>query len=440
MANLTATLYITIKTKAGKWTTVKPAMSDNGRLKKLVAVVEGKEEKHPEGRYKVRWLENGKPRFDSVGNDPDAALVALNRREKALAAIAAGVEVKNSDGKQRYRIADAAAQYLSFVKENHSHKTWLAYSRNLKLFQESCAKTFLDQIDRADVLEFITACRKQISPRTGEPVGDRTVHNIFQNVNTFFLQNPLQQVTPESMGFTRDQWKTLWNKTLTYVEQEVREYSEEETKKLFDACDDDEWLVWSFFLVTGMREQEVANCAWSDFNPSQGTVSVTMKLNRDLGIEFTPKDYEERTLRLTKDVIAALKKRRKSHGSDYLLFPNEDGKPNGHFLRDLQELAFKAKLNCGHCTARRHRKQVSCKDKPVCGKWGLHEWRKTFACRLHRSGVDARTIQHLLGHSDLETTLRYLRSASQETKDHGEKLETAFGGQKRARANAASKS
>jgi hypothetical protein len=57
-------------------------MSDNGRLKKLVAVVDGKEEKHPEGQYKVRWLESGKPRFDSVGNDPDAALMALNRRKR----------------------------------------------------------------------------------------------------------------------------------------------------------------------------------------------------------------------------------------------------------------------------------------------------------------------------------------------------------------------
>ena len=109
MANLAATLYITIKTKAGKWTTVKPAMPDNGRLKKLVAVVEGKEEKHSEGQYKVRWLENGQPRFDSVGNDPDAALMAPNRREKALAANAAGVEVKRSDGKRRYRISDALA-------------------------------------------------------------------------------------------------------------------------------------------------------------------------------------------------------------------------------------------------------------------------------------------------------------------------------------------
>jgi hypothetical protein len=48
-------------------------------LKPLVALINDKEEKHPEGKYKVRWLEKGKPRFDSVGKDPDAALIALNR-------------------------------------------------------------------------------------------------------------------------------------------------------------------------------------------------------------------------------------------------------------------------------------------------------------------------------------------------------------------------
>jgi hypothetical protein len=69
----------------------------------------------------------------------------------------------------------------------------------VELSQESCAKAFLDQIDRADILQFITTCRKHISKRTGEPVSDRTVHNIFQNVNTFFLQNPI--VVPFDRAF-----------------------------------------------------------------------------------------------------------------------------------------------------------------------------------------------------------------------------------------------
>jgi len=113
-----------------------------------------------------------------------------------------------------------------------------------------------------------------------------------------------------------------------------------------------------------MREQEVANCAWSDFNPSQETASVTKKVNRDLGVEFAPKDYEERTLRLTKGVIAALGKQRTTPGADYLIFANADGKPNGHFLRDLQDLALRARLNCGHCTARRHKSKSHARTIP----------------------------------------------------------------------------
>jgi len=37
--NLTATRYITLKTKAGKWTTVKPAMAENGRAAGIDSVI-----------------------------------------------------------------------------------------------------------------------------------------------------------------------------------------------------------------------------------------------------------------------------------------------------------------------------------------------------------------------------------------------------------------
>ncbi len=53
-------------------------------------------------------------------------------------------------------------------------------------------------------------------------------------------------------------------------------------------------------------------------------------------------------------------------------------------------------------------KRVSCADAPVCGKWILHRFRKTFATDRHERGASARQIQKWLGHSSLETTLRYL--------------------------------
>jgi integrase len=53
-------------------------------------------------------------------------------------------------------------------------------------------------------------------------------------------------------------------------------------------------------------------------------------------------------------------------------------------------------------------KPVSCADAPVCEHWILHRFRKNFATDRHQARVSARQIQKWLGHSSLETTLRYL--------------------------------
>jgi integrase len=44
-------------------------------------------------------------------------------------------------------------------------------------------------------------------------------------------------------------------------------------------------------------------------------------------------------------------------------------------------------------------------------RWSLHKFRRTFATMHHESGVSGRTLQAWLGHSNLETTLLYLKVA-----------------------------
>jgi integrase len=122
---------------------------------------------------------------------------------------------------------------------------------------------------------------------------------------------------------------------------------------------------------------------------------------------FRVKDKEERSVPVPDSLIEVLANRKK-RSTSVLIFPGKNGKPNGHFLRKLQKLAFQAGLNCRECVTRGGQ---TCSDRPVCGEWGLHKFRKTFATMHSEAGVSAPTIQRWLGHADLSTALRYLAVA-----------------------------
>jgi integrase/recombinase XerD len=57
-----------------------------------------------------------------------------------------------------------------------------------------------------------------------------------------------------------------------------------------------------------------------------------------------------------------------------------------------------------------------------------HSLRRTFATHLIRQGVDVRTTQELLGHADLGTTARYLRSDARAKQAAVGRLAGAFAG------------
>jgi integrase/recombinase XerD len=353
----------------------------NGRVRPHVVIVDGREERHEEGAYYISWYEGRRVKRLSVGKDAVEARNRRDRKQAELIARSRGVEIVTPDQDDRRLISTEIAKYLEEVKLTSKPKTLAAYTVALSYFAESCTKTRLEDIERVDMLKFAAFLRdeKDQSPRT--------CWNKFANVMSFL----------KSRGRRDFVKKNDWPR---FTEEEPEIYEREDLGTLFAACDADERLWFEFFLMTGMREQEVMHVYWSDLNLKANTVKVTHKPDRG----WTPKAYKEREIPIPAKLTASLKAWKGKANGCPLLFPTAGCNPKLDFLDCLKAVATRAELT---------------KDD-----FWLHKFRATFATWHLWSGVDLRTVQQWLGHSDMESTMRYLKP-SREAKTH-DKVNATF--------------
>jgi integrase/recombinase XerD len=352
------------------------AESANGRVKPDIVVVNGQEERHPEGAYYLEWREGSKRVRLSVGKDAQDAAARRLRKEAELNALNNGVSVV-PDGQNGHRsLAAAVAEFLDETKLTKKPKTLAAYTTALNYFTESCHKQNLDEVERKDLLKFSAFLRDE------KEQAPRSVYNKFETVMTFLKANGIRGLVG----------KNDWPR---YTEEEPEIYELEELDKLLAACDEEERLWYEFFLMTGMREQEVMYTYWSDINLVHATVRVSHKPDRG----WTPKAYKEREIPIPAKLAKSLKAwKAKADKTCGLVFPTGGCKPKLDFLDCLKGVAESAELD---------------EDN-----FWLHKFRATFATRCLWAGVDLRTVQQWLGHSDMESTMRYLKpSRSQHVRD-----------------------
>jgi integrase len=280
-------------------------------------------------------------------------------------------------------LGSAIESYLAEVRRSRSAKTIAACNRILGVFGSQFPGRSLDAISRQDLLDHRAALQQDgLSPRT--------IYNHVMRINSFLRSEGIT-------GLLKPGDKP------TYDEPEVEAYDSDQLESLLGAANDEERLLFAFFLATGFRDQEVMFCTWKNIDFKGKVIAIRSK--PELG--FRPKDKEERSVPVPDALIHQLAIRRRASASTFV-FPGRNGKPDGHFLRTLQRLAHRAGLNCRECE---NKKGLTCRTSPICGSWGLHKFRRTFATMHAEAGVPAPTIQRWLGHSDLRTTLRYLAIA-----------------------------
>jgi integrase/recombinase XerD len=376
MANREVNLTKRVKTTHG-WRFCPVVLASNGRLKPDAVLVGGKEEKHPEGAFYLEWREGSKRVRLSVGkNGPDAITHKL-RKEAELNALKNGIELAEDGAKNGHRRLDfSVTEYLADVKLTHKPRSYAAYATALAYFLDSCKKTNVEDIDRRDLLRFSAFLRDE------KGQAPRTVYNKFEHVMTFLKAQGIRGVAG----------KSDWPR---YTEEEPEIYEQEELDKLFGVCDPEERLWFEFFLMTGEREQEVMYTAWADVNLAACIVRVTHKPKRS----WTPKAYKEREIPIPTRLVKGLKEwKARSDDTCDLVFPTAGHNPKLDFLDCLKTVAERAKLDTEN--------------------FWLHKFRATFATRCLWAGVDLQTVQQWLGHSDMESTMRYLKpSRSQHVRD-----------------------
>jgi integrase/recombinase XerD len=349
-------------------------ISGNGRIKPDAVIVDDREERHPEGSYYLNWYAGKRLMRLSVGKDAATATARRQQKEAELNAKNNGIGIVPESS--RRLVSVAVTGYLEDTELTKKPKTLAAYTTALDYFTQSCKKQYLEDIDRKDLLRFSAFLRDE------KEQAPRTCWNKFANVMSFLKANGVRGLVG----------KHDWPR---YTEEEPEIYEEEELGVLFKACDDVERLWFEFFLMTGEREQEVMYTYWSDINLNRATVRVTHKTDRG----WTPKAYKEREIPIPANLVKSLKVwKAKADKTCNIVFPTAGCNPKLNFLDDLKVVAERAKLDPDD--------------------FWLHKFRATFATRHLWNGVDLRTVQLWLGHSDMESTMRYLKpSRSQAVKD-----------------------
>jgi integrase/recombinase XerC len=161
--------------------------------------------------------------------------------------------------------------------------------------------------------------------------------------------------------------------------------SESECRRLLEHAEKEDYPVFALFLNTGMRRSELVNLEWSDIDFKNGIIKIQRKSF------WLPKSGEREIPmnEMAEEILMKLPKR-----GNFVFTDKKGKKLNPDLIRlRLKETAKKAKVE---------------------NLTEIHALRHTFASQLITNGVDLPSVQKLMGHTNIQTTMIY----THQTTDH----------------------
>lgn len=265
---------------------------------------------------------------------------------------------------------DEFIEYLRFEKK-YSENTIDSYNRDLKKFYNYINKDF-SKVTKNDVSKFIQNISKQESPKS--------VSRIISTLKSFykFLQiNKYTKTSPLTLISNPKQAKNL-PKVLS--EEEVFTLLDINTVTDFDFRNK---AMLELMYSSGLRVSELINLNVNDIDLKNCLVRIFGKGSKERIIPLN--DYATEALKI---YILDHRYNLFKHSENNYLFLNNHGEKMTRqgFFKILKKIAI---------------------EKNIKTNFSPHTLRHSFATHLLKHGADLRSIQELLGHSDISSTQIY---------------------------------
>lgn len=263
-------------------------------------------------------------------------------------------------------------EYLKYllIEKKYSNNTILSYGNDLNELYDFYKNKNITKLDKKDILKFIDHNKNK---------SDKTLSHFITTFRGFYKFLEIENIIKENPILSISQPKT--KKTLPKV------LSVSDVDNILDISLNDKYdyrnkAMLELMYSTGIRITELINIKTHDLNISNCTLKVMGKGSKERIIPIG-----DIALKYIKIYIENYRKEFIKQNTDYL-FLNSRGTlmTRQAFFKIVKKIA---------------------KLKNIKTDFSPHTLRHSFATHMLENGADLRTIQELLGHSDLSTTQIY---------------------------------
>ena len=257
-----------------------------------------------------------------------------------------------------------------------SEKTREVYTREAALFLTflNINSLKLEEVGSSDIEKYIIEREDQ------EGITTRTAGKVLSSLRTFFKYLKIEKIVEANPAKLVEKPKDplVLPKTI----------SEDEMEELMGGFDDDilgrrDYALFELIYSSGMRISEAVGLDVSSWRREEKAISVIGKRNKER-IVFVGDIAFEAVEEYLRDIRPRLLS--KKNQKEQALFLNRRG---GRLTRQAAHLRFQ------ECTSRLGLEAT------------IHTLRHSFASHMIKNGADIRSVQEMLGHSDIKTTQIY---------------------------------